>query len=119
MSFVYDIADLYKVETTIPIAFQAVASGEPKLEQTVRKVCRDTFVEKRLLARIVSDIEELLLIQVKDAESTIDAQEYLDDDPAWPGGIWDPFESQEGGINHADLVCIGSTEEKSDGTHNS
>ncbi|NLB74703.1 MAG: type I-E CRISPR-associated endonuclease Cas1 [Firmicutes bacterium] len=119
LSFVYDIADLYKVETTIPIAFQAVASGEPKLEQTVRKVCRDTFVEKRLLARIVSDIEELLLIQVKDAESTIDAQEYLDDDPAWPGGIWDPFESQEGGINHADLVCIGSTEEKSDGTHNS
>lgn len=56
---------------------------------------------------------------MKDVESAIDAQECLDDDPAWPGGIWDPFESQEGGINYADLVRIGSTEEKSDGTHNS
>ncbi len=119
LSFVYDIADLYKAELTIPIAFQATASGQPKLEQTVRKMCRDAFVEQKLLARIVSDIEKLLDIQIKDVESTTDIKEWLDHDPAWPGRIWDPLIPQEGGINYADLICTGSREEKPDGSHSS
>ncbi|MDQ3814695.1 MAG: type I-E CRISPR-associated endonuclease Cas1e, partial [Armatimonadota bacterium] len=43
LSFVYDIADLYKVELTIPIAFTIAADKPAELERTVRLRCRDVF----------------------------------------------------------------------------
>ena len=67
LSFVYDIADLYKADLTIPAAFRAVAesAGLPKgasgLEGRVRRVCRAiAFQERRLLARVVADIDRVL-----------------------------------------------------------
>jgi CRISPR-associated protein Cas1 len=60
LSFVYDIADLYKVELTIPVAFQAVAEGTEGLEKRVRRACREQFHQVRLLGRILPDIDELL-----------------------------------------------------------
>ncbi|MDH5718649.1 MAG: type I-E CRISPR-associated endonuclease Cas1e [Spirochaetia bacterium] len=59
LSFVYDIADLYKVEMTVPIAFEASAAGA-KAEATARYMCRDHFREKKLLKKIISDIMGLL-----------------------------------------------------------
>ena len=45
-SFVYDIADLYKSEVVIPVAFQ-VASEEPEdLPGIVRRKVRDVMTEK-------------------------------------------------------------------------
>jgi len=59
LSFVYDIADLYKVDITVPIAFEA-GSGNPNPESAARYMCRDVFREKQLLKKIVRDIMRLL-----------------------------------------------------------
>ncbi|MBM6404830.1 type I-E CRISPR-associated endonuclease Cas1 [Phycicoccus sp. CSK15P-2] len=59
VSFVLDIADLYKAETSVPVAFDAVAAGHTK-ESDVRLAMRDVFKERRLLATIVRDVLGLL-----------------------------------------------------------
>lgn len=61
LSFVYDIADVYKFETVVPVAFKVAASnphGNP--ERAVRLACRDIFRQTKLLGRIIPDIEEIL-----------------------------------------------------------
>ena len=60
-SFVYDIADLYKAEVSIPAAFDAVAEGGDPLSGTVRRKVRDGIVRMRLLERCAKDITTLLL----------------------------------------------------------
>lgn len=60
LSFVYDIADLYKTELTIPCAFDVVAEGIEDVERRVRIRARDLFHEQRLLRRILPDISEVL-----------------------------------------------------------
>jgi len=59
-SFVYDIADIFKFETVVPLAFR-IASKNPKTpERDVRLACRDVFRQARLLRRIIPAIEEAL-----------------------------------------------------------
>ncbi len=58
-SFVYDIADLYKAEVTIPIAFEIAAQNPDHLSSAVRRKVRDAMVEARLLERMVHDIHYL------------------------------------------------------------
>jgi CRISPR-associated protein Cas1 len=66
LSFVYDIADLYKVDITVPIAFAAGApstdsdKSKKQPETIARHLCRDQFREKKLLKKIVKDIMGLL-----------------------------------------------------------
>jgi CRISPR-associated protein Cas1 len=60
LSFVYDVADLYKTALTIPVAFGMVAQGPADVERRVRLACRDAFYESRLLQRILPDIAEVL-----------------------------------------------------------
>ena len=55
-SFVYDIADLYKSEITIPIAFQTAAEEPEDLPAVVRRRVRDAMVSARILERMVHDI---------------------------------------------------------------
>ena len=59
-SFVYDIADLYKAEITIPIAFEIASKNPPDLPGTVRRRVRDEFAASHLLERMVKDIRYLL-----------------------------------------------------------
>ena len=59
-SFVYDIADLYKAETTIPIAFETAAQQPDDLPAMVRRRLRDTFLQQHILERMVRDIKWLL-----------------------------------------------------------
>ncbi len=66
LSFVYDIADIFKFETVVPAAF-AVASrverGAADLrsaERQVRIACRDAFRKSSLLERIIPSIAVLL-----------------------------------------------------------
>ena len=66
-SFVYDIADLYKSEITIPIAFQTAAEEPEDLPAVVRRRVRDAMVSAKILERMVHDIRWLLL---PEAEST-------------------------------------------------
>lgn len=68
LSFVYDIADLYKTEITIPLAFETVAESPESLESRVRLACRDRFRQTRLLSRILPDIDQLLQVPSEETE---------------------------------------------------
>lgn len=59
-SFVYDIADLYKAEFTIPIAFEIASQNPVDLPGMVRRRLRDEFAATHLLERMVKDIRFLL-----------------------------------------------------------
>jgi CRISPR-associated protein Cas1 len=60
LSFVYDIADLFKFETVVPVAFKVAATKPRELEREVRLKCRDVFRQSRLLERIIPTIEDVL-----------------------------------------------------------
>lgn len=59
LSFVLDIADLYKAEYTIPLAFDLTAAGLTE-ERDARLGLRDAIAESHLLGRIVTDVRSLL-----------------------------------------------------------
>jgi len=59
-SFVYDIADLFKFQTVVPIAFKIAANETVDLERKVRLACRDAFREWKVLQDIIPFIEEVL-----------------------------------------------------------
>ncbi len=91
LSFVYDIADLYKAEITLPLAFQTVAESKDKAEARVRAACREKFRETKIMERILPDIDSLLEV---DASAFTEAENY-DGDPALPGPLWDAPEEEE------------------------
>ncbi len=59
-SFVYDIADIFKFETVVPLAFRIAAKKPVNPERDVRITCRDVFRQTGLLKRIIPTIEEVL-----------------------------------------------------------
>lgn len=60
LSFVYDVADIVKFDTVIPIAFR-IAKREPaNPEREVRLACRDAFRESKILGRLIPLIEDIL-----------------------------------------------------------
>jgi CRISPR-associated protein Cas1 len=59
-SFVYDIADIVKFETVVPLAFQAMKETPKNIERTVRQGCRDIFRKQKILSRLVPLIDEVL-----------------------------------------------------------
>lgn len=60
LSFVYDIADIFKFETVAPVAFRIAAQNPPETERAVRHACRDSFRQSGLLKRIIPTIEQVL-----------------------------------------------------------
>jgi len=60
LSFVYDIADLFKFETVVPLAFSIAAKKPANPEREVRLACRDLFRSSKLLGRIIPTIEDVL-----------------------------------------------------------
>lgn len=90
LSFVYDIADLYKAEVTIPLAFQVVSESIEKVEARVRRSCREKFREIKLLERILPDIDKLLGIDSLPAEGMED----YESDPALPAPWWNDAEEE-------------------------
>ena len=65
-SFVYDVADIYKFETVVPIAFQIAGRAEKgrlagDLVGDTRRACRDAFRRTNLLERLIPGIDEMLL----------------------------------------------------------
>lgn len=74
LSFVYDIADLFKFETVVPVAFRTATRRVTNAEQQVRLACRDCFRETKLLGRIIPTIEEVLAAgEIKPPEPPEDA----------------------------------------------
>ncbi len=60
LSFVYDIADLFKFDTVVPIAFKTAAENPDNPERAVRLACRDMFRKTKLLEKIIPTIEDML-----------------------------------------------------------
>lgn len=84
-SFVFDVADLYKAELAVPVAFDIAARAEEleDLPAETRREMRDRLHDGKLLTRCVRDIHRLLL-------DTDDAPEELDDSGEWDVvHLWD------------------------------
>lgn len=65
LSFVYDIADIWKMDTVVPEAFRVAglhAKGRLEMapDRAVRLACRDAFRKTGLLGKIIPGIEEVL-----------------------------------------------------------
>jgi CRISPR-associated protein Cas1 len=98
LSFVFDIADLYKTDLSIPVAFRVVADGVDRIEERTRALCRDAFYRSRLLERIVEDLAILL----DDSPQAANVLELVDAgfSPMW---LWDPETEQvPAGVNYGD-----------------
>jgi len=84
MSFVLDIADLYKAEASIPLAFQLAAAGRDD-EGDIRHAMRDYFNTTRLMKRVVADVQRLLSV-ADDAETQTDEHLLWDESGDVAGG---------------------------------
>ncbi len=93
LSFVYDIADLYKVELTIPTAFAVVAESEEKISSRVRTACREKFKQAKLLKRILTDIDTLLAIPEIQPKA-IEPDGDIESDGALPTKLWHQIEGE-------------------------
>lgn len=60
LSFVYDIADLFKFETVVPLAFRIAAKNPVNPDRQVRLACRDLFRSSNILEKIIPTIEDVL-----------------------------------------------------------
>jgi CRISPR-associated protein Cas1 len=99
LSFVYDMADLYKTQLVIPAAFRVVAEGEKSVERRVRQVLREASRQVRLLERIVDDLAHLFATSRNGDPYT--------EDGSRPGMLWDPVAEVPGGVSYG---CDGSGE---------
>lgn len=69
LAFVYDFADLYKAEYSIPIAFKIVAKyGEDDIADRTRYAMRDAFRNGKLLQQMVKDLKYLFEITNNELE---------------------------------------------------
>ncbi|HCT9179609.1 TPA: type I-E CRISPR-associated endonuclease Cas1 [Corynebacterium aurimucosum] len=89
-AFVYDIADLYKAEISIPAAFDTVAAAKGKPTVEVRRHIRDYVVSHRLMPRMVKDLKSLF--DISDDELVSDVELML----------WSELEVIASGVNWAE-----------------
>lgn len=96
LSFVYDVADLYKAETTIPLAFHVAAAGDTDVERRTRLGCRDIFAREKILPRICHDLVNLMELPEEEDQTW-----EWDKDPARPSQLWsEKGNNLEGGIHY-------------------
>lgn len=108
-SFIYDLSDLYKGKTTIPIGFDVakeLGDDYPDLDRIsreTRKRLRRKFKEIRLLKQMSQDIK-YLFEDNDDEEKSSSIESFLPDEIIWADeetGLWDSNGVLPGGINYA------------------
>ena len=109
MSFVYDMADLYKSEFIIPTSFDIAKEHlyeEPEetdlsaVDRDLRTRVRQQMVDKRLLSRTVKALRWLLLGE-KDAEASLEIK-WVDPDRLM---LWDKVSgSVDAGTNYGEIA---------------
>jgi CRISPR-associated protein Cas1 len=89
LSFIYDLADLYKAEITIPVAFEIAAVGGGDFGGRARRAVRDAIVASKLLPRIAADIKQLLgaPADVEDLAAPVVPDLWDGGDGTVPGGV--------------------------------
>lgn len=91
LSFVYDVADLVKTETSIPAAFEAAAGGAAQVESRARRILRDRCCHERLQDRLAKLVPSLFNSKaVDDGLACSDAV----------GSLWDTAGPIAGGVQH-------------------
>lgn len=93
-SFVYDMADLYKAETSIPASFEVVAANVESPTTEVRRMLRDKVVSTRLLQRCARDLQVLL-----QDEASVQEQEW--ERHADDLSLWSDRGETPAGYNHS------------------
>ncbi|WP_240322601.1 type I-E CRISPR-associated endonuclease Cas1e [Austwickia chelonae] len=94
-SFVFDIADLYKVELAVPVAFRVVASESDDIPGETRRAMRDEIHAAKLLSRCAKDVQALLADS--EAGDEVDVVEW-DSLELWDGGA----RTVPGGVSYDD-----------------
>lgn len=92
LSFVYDLADLYKADVTMPIAFEVASEYKPgdDIGRVTRLKTRDSFADGKLLVKMVKDVQDLLDI---DPDESITAE---------PLSLWDDKDKMVSyGVNYS------------------
>ncbi|MFE3738901.1 type I-E CRISPR-associated endonuclease Cas1e [Streptomyces sp. NPDC059134] len=79
LSFVLDVADFYKTDIGIPIAFEVAAEGEEDIGPRTRRALRDRINTTGLLDRCVRDIQGLLAPAGADLSADADQVTLLSD----------------------------------------
>jgi CRISPR-associated protein Cas1 len=91
-SFVFDVADLYKMELAVPVAFAVAAAGSDDIGADVRRGMRDAMYNARLMSRCAEDLHRLLGSDGEaESDFTCDVIE-----------LWDTREAVAGGQNYAE-----------------
>lgn len=112
LSFVYDVADLYKATTVIPTAFSVTAESPQRVETRVRSALRDRMRETRLLENVVGDLHRLFH-GLDGEDAPFEDDDLYAEDAARPGALWDPQDHVEGGVDHGRDGAREGTEEPS------
>ena len=94
LSFVYDVADLFKTETSIPAAFEAAAQGDHRVEFGARSIFRDRAAHDHLQDRLVKAVSGLF-------SGNGPATKGDNLETSKPAHLWDPQGDQAGGVLHA------------------
>lgn len=92
LSFVYDIADLYKADSSIPLSFEIAShiQEDEDISRVTRLRMRDYFRESKLIKQIVKDIQYLI---------NEDLDESIESDVV---NLWDDKEGwMKNGINYS------------------
>ncbi|KZW98562.1 CRISPR-associated protein Cas1 [Pseudoalteromonas luteoviolacea] len=75
LSFVYDIADIIKFDTVVPVAFKVAKKRPHSPDRQVRLACREAFRKDKVLQRLIPLIEEVLAAgEINPPEPYEDAQ---------------------------------------------
>ena len=88
LSFVYDIADLYKTDISVPAAFRAIRDADGKDDRSlIRRYCRELIRSQRLMKKIPEDI---FWIFQSTEQSSVDVE----------GFLWNIDSKEKSGINY-------------------
>ncbi|MEU1300722.1 type I-E CRISPR-associated endonuclease Cas1e [Streptomyces shenzhenensis] len=77
LSFVLDIADLYKTDIGIPVAFDTAAHSDEDISSRTRRALRDRINETSLLNRCVDDIKRLLMPDTEQPAAATDDRDVV------------------------------------------
>lgn len=89
-SFVYDIADLYRMDVAVPVAFRVAAGASENVPGDVRRAMRDAIQEAHLIEQCARDLHRLLG-SPGDEDGDYEAS-VLE--------LWGPREKVSGGVNY-------------------
>jgi CRISPR-associated protein Cas1 len=127
LSFVYDIADLYKAEYVLPLCFDIVKESNSQIDQRIRYACRDIFKEKKLLKQIAEDLPQVLDIEGyldQDGKKIYHNSDLTEldfvSDGSIPGYLWDPQQGVvAGGVNFNERKTTNSSDPSDDSSQSS